>query len=82
MKNVGDIVVVREWDDMEKEFGLDDYGDIWINDGRDIGFVASMKPYCGRSFEVAKVLDKSGIYELRGDVDIEEYSFTDAMFVS
>ena len=25
---VGDVVRIREWDDMEKEFGLDDIGDI------------------------------------------------------
>ena len=34
---VGDKVRVREWDDMEKEFGLDEYGGIVV---------------CGFSFDI------------------------------
>lgn len=43
---VGDKVRVRQWDDMAKESGLNDCGDI------NNGFTQSMKHFCGRIYEI------------------------------
>lgn len=40
---VGDVVRIREWDDMENEFGLDCDGAIKCQGS----FVISMKEFCG-----------------------------------
>lgn len=45
---VGDKVIVREWDDMEKEFGLDSGGDIKAK----CCFVESMREHCGKSVTI------------------------------
>ena len=41
---VGDLVMVRYWDDMEREYGLDDDGDINVY----LCFAKDMKKYCGQ----------------------------------
>ena len=69
---VGDIVMIREWDDMASEFG--------INGGRDINtpkciFSKYMAKYCGAFGKIAK--------EFNGKYEIENFggwNFTDAMF--
>lgn len=45
---VGELVRIRQWDDMEKEFGLDADGDIKTC----VSFVTSMKPLCGKYAEI------------------------------
>lgn len=50
---VGDRVLIRQWDDMEKEFGLDAYGDIKCR----CGFLRKMKMYCGRVLTVTHARD-------------------------
>ena len=47
---VGDKVRVREWADMEKEFGLDCSGDIKCR----YCFTRSMREYCGKVFEIKR----------------------------
>ena len=49
--SVGDIVVFRQWDDMKKEFGLDDFGNIACKHT----FVASMRKLCGMECMVTDV---------------------------
>lgn len=45
----GDVVTIRSWDDMAAEFGLDKYGTaIEISPP----FLISMKPLCGKTFEI------------------------------
>lgn len=56
--NVGDNVRVREWDDMEKEFGLDQFGNIKTP----VRFVSTMRKYCGKVFTVKIATDD--IYNL------------------
>lgn len=46
---VGDKVKVREWEDMEKEFGLDRDGDIGIKPC----FSKNMREYCGRIMTIS-----------------------------
>ncbi len=48
---VGDELRIREWDDMEAEFGLDEDGDIDIS----VSFMSDMRYLCGRDFTVSKV---------------------------
>lgn len=51
--SVGDIVVVRDWDDMADEFGVDVDGDIMSR----FYFVSEMKWTCGMRCVVASVSD-------------------------
>lgn len=55
---VGDRVRVRQWEDMEKEFGLGSGGCIRTN----IPFVNPMKKFCGKEFEINKISDGSTWY--------------------
>ena len=67
---VGDKVRVRQWNEMEKEFGLDSDGDIKCESC----FTRAMKKFCGKIFTVEEVL--SSYYELKGG---ESFSFSDDM---
>ena len=42
---VGDLVIVREWDDICEEFGYPG----------NIGFMGAMREYCGRTLQVEKL---------------------------
>lgn len=48
---VGELVRIRQWDDMVKEFGLDADGDIKTY----AGFVSYMKPLCGKYAEIVRL---------------------------
>lgn len=50
---VGQVVKIRQWDDMEKEFGLDKYED--INIGNRVIFIKSMKHLCGRKTTITSI---------------------------
>ncbi len=65
---VGDKAVVREWDDMAKEFGVDSGGAIKN------GFVRSMRKYCGKTVTIIGA--EIGHYY----VDDDYWNFTDKMF--
>lgn len=49
--NVGDKVTIRQWDDMESEFGLDEYGGIKVPKT----FTKFMKKYCGQTLPIVHV---------------------------
>lgn len=49
--HVGDILRVREWQDMESEFGLDGRGGIKCP----LAFVPEMKYLCGKVFTIANI---------------------------
>ena len=49
---VGDIVQIRQWDDMVKEFGVNYYGAIRCNN---CGFVREMKKYCGQKLRIRAI---------------------------
>lgn len=60
---VGDYVRVRNWDDMEKEFGLDSDGYIKC----DACFTKSMREYCGNVYKiVGTVGENRSLYRLWG----------------
>lgn len=68
---VGDRVLIRQWDDMEKEFGLDGCGDIKCR----FYFTEKMKMHCGR---VLTVKQASGHYYLMKE-DSNQWSWSDDM---
>ena len=58
--NVGDLVKIRQWDDMQKEFGLTMGGLISCQ----CCFIDVMKPLCGKYAEIVR-LDKDGRVDLK-----------------
>ena len=50
--NVGDKVTIRQWEDMESEFGLNEYGDIKVPECL---FTESMKQYCGQTLPIVRI---------------------------
>lgn len=50
---VGELVRIRQWDDMEKEFGVDSVGFI----DSCVSFVTSMKPLCGKYAEIVSIAE-------------------------
>lgn len=49
--NVGDEVTIRQWEDMESEFGLDKYGGINVPKT----FARYMKQYSGQTFPIVHI---------------------------
>lgn len=50
--NVGDKVTIRQWEDMESEFGLNGYGEIKVPKYL---FTKPMKRYCGQTLSIVRV---------------------------
>ena len=73
---VGDKAVVREWDDMAKEFGV--YGGGFIVVLSSGCFVASMRKYCGKTVTIKAAYDD--YYLIEGDNT--QWHFTNEMFVA
>lgn len=49
--NIGDKVTIRQWDDMESEFGLNEFGEIKVPKM----FTKPMKQYCGQTLPIVRV---------------------------
>ena len=49
--NIGDKVTIRQWDDMESEFGSNESGEIKVPKF----FTESMKQYCGQTLPIIYV---------------------------
>lgn len=49
--NIGDKVTIRQWDDMESEFGSNESGEIKVPKF----FTESMKQYCGQTLPIVYV---------------------------
>lgn len=80
---VGDIVLVREWEDMENEFGVDSSGDIPTDRYSDgdvyyMNFVPDMRQFCGRECRIEQI-DAGGWYRLNLGDEGYYYHFSDAM---
>lgn len=82
---IGDIVKIRTWESMEKEYGLDEDGDIPVNP--DTAFVGEMKPLCGLTAEVVNIIydEDEKVIQLRfPEKEESEYDtrwwFTEEMF--
>lgn len=53
---VGDVCQIREWDDMEREFGISPDGSIKA----DAGFVSGMRGLCGKKFIIESAYPGGG----------------------
>ena len=61
---VGDLVRVRDWDDMAKEFG---FSDLYINVTCGCVFNPKMKVFCGQEFVITVIEeDSKGFWEIKG----------------
>lgn len=58
---VGELVRIRQWDDMEEEFGVDSVGDI----DSCVSFVTSMKPLCGKYAEIVSLDENDAEVKLK-----------------
>lgn len=58
---VGDKVVVREWDDMKREFGSDERGIL-----TPVIFTSEMKTFCGRILTIKDAFDGAKHYTVEG----------------
>lgn len=65
---VGDVCRIREWEDMEAEFGV---GEQSIN--TDIAFLDDMRCLCGSLFTVSRVEKHIGYTRYRSCEKVEEY---------
>lgn len=73
--NVGDKVTIRQWDDMESEFGLNRLGSITVPES----FTEEMKRYCGKTFTIARIEEGEygfPVHLLSGN----GYNYTSPMF--
>ena len=71
---VGDIVQIRQWDDMVREFGVSEYGSIQCH----CSFVKEMKKYCGKRLQIVDIdLSVANHYYLNG---APSWTFTLDMF--
>lgn len=51
---VGDVLRIRQWEDMKCEFGADKFDSINIDDDNE-SFVAEMRYLCGKKFTVKEI---------------------------
>ena len=49
--HIGDMVRVRQWDDMERQYGIDEFGDIQVP----LVFNTDMIHLCGNTYKVYEV---------------------------
>ena len=74
---VGELVRIRQWDDMAKEFGISGSGSILTLHG----FVVNMKPLCGKYAEIVGLgeNDKVGLkfFNCKGLEDLTEFYLFD-----
>ena len=74
---VGELVRIRQWDDMEKEFGTDSFGSVACR----YFFTKKMKPLCGKYAEI-KDIRAYGIVFLRFfncDDSVENWNYSTDM---
>lgn len=50
----GDVVVIRDWDDMEQEFGLNRYGSIECK----CSFTEEMRRFCGERVTIKSINER------------------------
>lgn len=73
--NVGDVLQIRQWDDMVAEFGVDESGSIEVPHH----FVPEMRGLCGQRFTVAGSYDfDDKIYKAEEDI-FQQWSIDEEM---
>lgn len=76
MYKVGDKVLVRQWDDMKKEFGLNNYGSI----NTYCHFVSNMKIYCSKIVTINKIFTEESKVSYEVEEDDGMWEWDDGMF--
>lgn len=76
MYRVGDKVLVRQWNDMAKEFGLNECGSI----NTYCHFVDSMKKYCGKIVTIVKIFIHGSEISYEVEEDGGAWYWDDGMF--
>ena len=71
---VGDVVQIRQWNDMAREFGLTSYGTIICGN---CGFPLEMKKYCGKKLIITAISYSANNYYYLNDAP---WTFTSDMF--
>lgn len=71
---IGDIVQIRQWDDMAEEFGTTIHGSIVC---RTWYFVKEMKKYCGKKLRIIDIRNFNDAYYLNTG---NYWTFTSEMF--
>ena len=74
--DIGDIVQIRQWDDMVKEFGVNYYGVIRCNNY--CSFVGEMKKYCGKKLRIDTIKNLGNTYYYT--MTAIPWTFTSEMF--
>ena len=78
---IGDTVIIRQWDDMVNKFGINSYGDIYLSYA---SFVTSMREWCGKEVAISEVdfivKDEKIIFMYTIEDDPDEWVFTQEMF--
>lgn len=69
-------VTIRQWDDMESEFGLNEYGEIKVPKI----FSKIMKKFCGQTFTIKEVRRKTPPVFDTYILEKDEYYFSSPMF--
>lgn len=71
----GEVVVIRDWEDMEQEFGLNDYGSIPCN----CVFTPDMRCFCEMRVTIASVNENGVVRFIDYPQGMRSYSFSTDM---
>ena len=72
---IGDVVRIRQWDDMAREFGTTIHGSIAC---RSWYFVKEMKKYCGKKLRIIDIRNFNDTYYYLNGASL--WTFTSEMF--
>lgn len=69
--HIGDVVRIRDWEDMEQEFGLNEYGNIACR----FSFTDKMRSYCGEVYTIGHIDERKHVHfeerhSLSGDFNV------------
>lgn len=56
--HIGDVVRIRDWEDMEQEFGLNEYGNIACR----FSFTDKMGSYCGEVYTIEYIDERKHVH--------------------
>ncbi len=72
MFDTGDIIEIKQWDEMKKEFG-ERHGSIPCL----FSFIESMRRFCGKRYTIDKIVDRKVFFVESGDW--QDYKFSTDM---
>lgn len=73
MFEVGDRIVIRDWDDMAADFEIDDDGDISISEYNTY-FIDEMRRLCGAHGVIDNIDDDDYVYLSLDDEELNEFA--------